>query len=463
MHDILLGKMADGSYIRLGGGSHVALYAPTESGKGVGFVLPNCFAWTGSLIVLDVKGEVFEATAGHRAAMGQQIYRFDPAAEDGRSHRWNPFTATNRLAVSRFRQIGQHANMLFPHITTVGSGSTNPFWQDAGRQAFGAVAMTLAETPDEDLTMEAISHLFMRLDGHEVLTAKLARWRQAGHQYSEKAVFGLSDYIGDDPKLRGDIRKTVSTQLNIWMDPQISAATSASDFDLADIRRKPMTIYVTVQPGDIPRLMPLLRLFFDQVIQVNTRAMPRHDPSLNVPVLMMMDEVARLGRMDTIAQAPQYVRDYGIRMALVGQSKAQFRAIYGDNETDDIFSNVGAEILFGSADAKLSEEIERRMGDNTVTVTTRNRPRFMSWLNWSKQGESDHPHRRPLMLDQELMQLPLDEQIIIRPGMPPMRTKRIRWYDDPHFRPLVKKPPLIPKLNVSVAMHQPAREIVGQA
>lgn len=454
MPDILIGRDADGGYLRFGGGSHVAVYAPTESGKTVAIGIPNSFAWPGSLVVLDVKGELFEATAGHRSKkLGQKVYRFDPAAEDGRSHRWDPFAAVNRRGESRFREVARHAAMLFPEVDAVGGGSNhNKFWDDAGRQAFTAVATMLAETPHEPLTMEAITHLFLQKDGHERLAMKLAEWRHAGHQYSRTVVSQLSDYIGDDPKLRGDIRKTVTTKLQTWADPQICAATAASDFDLRDLRRTPMTIYVTVQPANIPRLRPLLRLFFDQVIQLNTAAMPRQDPTLKVPALLLLDEIARLGRMDVLAQAPQYVRDYGIRMIFIGQSKAQFRAIYGENETDDIFANIGAEIMFGSADAKLTAEMEKRLGDNTVMFTTRNRPRFMSWLQPGKQGESDHPHRRPLMLDQELMRMPPDEQVIIRPGMRPILSKRIRWYDDPNFTTLKRVPPVIPRLKIEVAM-----------
>ena len=437
----------------LDGDGHVAVYAQTGAGKSVSVTIPNAFWWPGSLVVLDVKGDVFEATAGHRRdVLKQEVYRFDPASDEQRSHRWNPFECVDRRSFHRFRQIARQANMLFPEIDVVGGGA-NPakFWDDAGRQAFTAIATILAEAVDGDLTMEEITHLFLRRDGHEVLSRRLVEWERAGQQFSRIAINQLSDYVGDDPKLRNDIRKTCSVKMQSWSDPQLAAVTAASDFDLRDLRRKPMTIYVTVQPGNIPRLRPLLRLFFDQVINLNTDRLPKQDPQLKEPVLMLCDEIARLGRMDILAQAPQYVRDYGIRMVFIGQSKAQFRAIYGENETDDIFSNIGAEIVFGTSDAKLAQEIESRLGDNTVMFTTRNKPRFMSWANLSKHGQSEHPHRRPLMLDQEVMQMDPSEQIIIRPGMPPAKTERIRWFDDPQLAKLRRPAPTIPRLNIDVA------------
>jgi type IV secretory pathway TraG/TraD family ATPase VirD4 len=87
------------------------------------------------------------------------------------------------------------------------------------------------------------------------------------------------------------------------------------------------------------------------------------------------------------------------------------------------------------------------MGDDTINVTTKNRPRFWAWLNWSKQTEAEHPHRRPLMLAQEVSRMDPSEQIVLRAGMLPMKTQRARWFDDTHFTSLVRNPPEIPRLN----------------
>ncbi len=44
------------------------------------------------------------------------------------------------------------------------------------------------------------------------------------------------------------------------------------------------------------------------------------------------------------------------------------------------------------------------------------------------------------------------DQLIIRAGMKPCRTKRVRWYDDPRFMHLALPPPVIPQLNVVVTL-----------
>lgn len=452
-HKILLGRHADGSYITFGGGEPVGLHARTGSGKSADFAIPNCFNWLGSLVVLDVKGDAFRHTAGHRSeALGQDVYVLAPGHPSGRSHRWDPFASVRRNSIDRFRQIANMGNIQFPEVNQIGSaGNNNKFWDDAGRQAFKAVAMLLAESPYERLTMERITRLFMRADGHEFLADMINGRRGTENPYSQDAVDGLSDYIGEDPKLRGDIRKTVSTALQIWTEPYIAALTSGCDFDLRDLRRKPMTIYVIVAPGDIGYLKPLLRLFFDQLINLNTEVTHKQDRTIKYQTLVLLDEFVRLERMDSLAHAAQYTRDYGLRMAYIVQNKAQVSNIYGRDGTADIFGNLGAEMIFGTNDQEVLSDLEARLGDNTVTYANRSRPRFWSWANPSKQSESEHPHKRPLMLDQEIARMRPEEQLILRAGMKPMKTLRARWFNDPEFTTRVRPPPEIPKLDVSIA------------
>lgn len=453
-HDILLGRNEDGSYITFGGGEPVGVHARTGSGKSADFGIPNCFTWKGSLVVLDIKGDAFRQTAGHRVSMGQEVYVLAPAHVSRRSHMWDPFESVTRNSIDRFQQMANIGNILFPEIHQVGaSGNSAKFWDDVGRQAFKGVSLLLAEMLGERLSMESVTRLFMRSDGHEFMSVAVEGRRGTTNPFSQDVVDGLSDYISgpDQSELRNSIRKTVSTALQIWTLPPIAALTSGSHFDLRNLRRRPMTIYVVVAPRDIGWLKPLLRLFFDQLINLNTDLTPRQDSSIKYQTLILLDEFVRLGRMDSLAHAAQYTRDYGLRMAYVVQNKAQVSNIYGKEGTADIFGNLGAELIFGTNDQEVVSDLENRLGDNSVIYANRSIPRFMPWTSLGKQTESEQPHRRPLMLDQEIARMPPDEQLILRPGMKPMKTRRARWFEDIQFTSRVRPPPVIPKLDVSIA------------
>jgi len=451
-HDLIIGKALDGrDFLCFGGGEHSVLHARSGAGKSVGFSIPNAFAWPGSLVCLDIKRELFQHTAGYRASRGHNVILFDPAAPDGRSHRWNPFWQVDRQSPDRFDQISRISYQIWPEALGQNTGNTD-FWNAAAREAFCAIANFVAETEGLPLTMAEILRVFMRGDADLWLRSEIKAARNTSQPYTRAVVDGINGYLSADARLGGSIAKAVTTRLQIWSNPRVAAATSATDFDLRDIRREPMAIYVGVSPGDIPRNAPLLRLFFDALLNVNTSTTPGQDPTLKVPTLILLDEFAQLGRMDRLAHALQYVRGYGLRIALVVQNRAQIMDVYGSYAATDVFDNVGVEIVYGTGDEKLAEQLEKRLGDTTVPVETQNRPRWFAWAQPARQHVAEHPHRRPLMLRQEILQMPPDEQIILRPGMKPIKAKKIRWYEEPAFTSRRRAPPSIPELVVEILL-----------
>jgi type IV secretion system protein VirD4 len=71
-------------YLRHTGPEHVLCYAPTRSGKGVALILPTLLSWKHSVSVTDLKGELYELTAGSRQKHARnKVLRFDPAAGTG--------------------------------------------------------------------------------------------------------------------------------------------------------------------------------------------------------------------------------------------------------------------------------------------------------------------------------------------------------------------------------------------
>src|SRR5579872_1072667 len=66
-----------GELITYSGDGHLITFAPTGTGKTSGPVICNALKHTGQLIVLDMKGEVYAATAKARRAMRQKVHVLD--------------------------------------------------------------------------------------------------------------------------------------------------------------------------------------------------------------------------------------------------------------------------------------------------------------------------------------------------------------------------------------------------
>ena len=96
---------------------HHLIIGPTRSGKGVGYVIPNALTFPGSMIVTDLKGEIFQHTAGYRKANGHQVFLFSPGAQ--KTHRWNPLDFVRQDRGSRTIDIQNMASILVPESICV--------------------------------------------------------------------------------------------------------------------------------------------------------------------------------------------------------------------------------------------------------------------------------------------------------------------------------------------------------
>ncbi|WP_373740711.1 type IV secretory system conjugative DNA transfer family protein, partial [Neisseria sp.] len=111
---LVVGKY-NGQLLHYNGQQFALLAAPTRSGKGVGIVVPNLLHYKESVVVLDIKQENFNLTSGYRKdVLGQEVYLFNPFAEDGKTHRWNPFTYVSSDKNQRVSDLMAIAAMLYP-------------------------------------------------------------------------------------------------------------------------------------------------------------------------------------------------------------------------------------------------------------------------------------------------------------------------------------------------------------
>ena len=436
-------------YLRFGGPEHVACYAPTRSGKGVGLVIPNCLLYESSLVCLDVKKENWAASAGIRKAAGQKVFLFDPLAPDGRTARYNPLSYVRRGTLDAFDDIQRISQMLFPH-----SDGDQAFWTNSARSAFVGATSFLAETPETLLTIGAVLRLLSRQDGAGYIMGMIQARRDAGTPYSAATVGALSDYLSGSADTVQGIRKTMTASLALWFNPRVDAATAESDFDLREMRNSLHAIYVGVTPDNIERLRPLLALFFQQLIDLTVRVLPQHDPKAKHQVLVLLDEFPLLGPMPVLANAFAFVAGYNMRLMLIMQSKAQLRdpALYGPDKAAAMLDNCGVEVVFGTKDLALTKELSERLGYDTVEGVSRSGPRFWRLFRGKNLNQTESDQRRALLLPQEVMRLKPSNAIVIRPGMFPIKARRIRHYEDRTFFKLVRKPPVIEPIEITQLM-----------
>ena len=439
---IIVGRLGK-RLIRLAGQQGVALAAPPRAGKGTGIVIPNALTWPGSLVCVDIKRENWAITAGARARAGQTCYLFDPFAEDGRTARWNPFSYVSPDPDRRLNDLQRIAEMLYPDPT-----SGDPFWTASARSLFLGIALYLFETPSLPATIGEVLRQGMASDneGFGEHWKRLISGRNAGERpLSSECVRALYDVIDLAPTTASSIRKTFTSRLDLWLNPILDAATSASDFDLRDLRSKRMSIYVGVNPDDLHRLRPVLNLFFQQAIGLQTRELPERNSNLKYQVMMLLDEFAALGRIPIIAEAISYLPGYNVRVVLVIQSLAQLREVYGMHNAEVMLKSLAVRIVFAPKDFSDSREISDELGFLTVRARSGSRPMGLSFERRGGRGKSQtiSEQRRALLLPQEVKELGPEEALVFYEGLRPIRCSKVRYFEDRRFRRHLLPPPVV--------------------
>ncbi|MBM3552971.1 MAG: type IV secretory system conjugative DNA transfer family protein [Alphaproteobacteria bacterium] len=422
---LLLGRK-DNRLLCFGGAEHVLVYAPTRTGKGVGYVIPNLLNWPDSVVVLDVKKENFEKSAAFRAAHGQEVFLFDPLNETGRTARYNPLSYVRSNTDDLYDDLQRIAVMLFPS-----ESRGDPFWFESARSAFVAIGGYVSETPGLPFTIGEILRQLSSTHDLKKHFEKIIEARKSGPSpLSRHCVTALHDFLAASENTMNSVRKTVTARLGLWLNPRIDAATAENDFDLRLLRQRSMSIYLGVTPDNLDRLSPLLNLFFQQVVDLNTRELPEQNPKLNRKLLLLLDEFAALGNVQVLAKSVAFLAGYGVRLLTVIQSPAQLRAIYGVDLTKNIITNHAVEVVFAPKEQDVANELSERIGYDTVKAKSSSGPKGLARRAIS---ETVSEQRRALMLPQELKLLPKSKAILLMAGVPPIIAEKIVYYQDKAF------------------------------
>lgn len=437
---ILVGKK-NGRYLTYGGYQFVILAAPTRSGKGVGIVVPNCLNYSDSLVVLDIKGENFDITSGFRAKHGQKVYLFAPFDEAGVTHRYNPLEYISDDPAQRLGDIDAIGTALYS-----GGNQNDKFWSENAKDLFRGLCLFVLERKDLPKTF---GEILRQASGKgkplkEYIFEDLKKAQDTGHPFSNACIDCLNRVLSNSENTLAGIVATFGTPLLIFQNPRVDLATSANDFDLREVRRELMSIYFKMPPNKLKEGSVLVNLFFDQLLNLNTRVLPSQDKTLKHQCLVLLDEMTSIGKVAMIAQAVSYMAGYNMRLLTIIQNKSQLEDVYGKAGALTLLSNHALMVMYAPSPTVQSDaqEYSEMLGYETVKSRSRT-----SSMQSSSTSTSDQ--RRALMLPQEIRELGQTREIVSLENCKPILCDKIRYYEDPDFTCRAHlPPPSIPKQDI---------------
>lgn len=419
------------SVLRHDGADHVLVVAPTNTGKSVGVSLPTGLVWRHSYIALDLKGENWTVTSGLRSSFGP-VFRFAPT-ETG-AHRYNPLTQIRR-GDAEVRDTQILADML---VDPEGSLRERSHWQLRAFELLVAVILwTLYAEQRKSLARVAELLADPQRPVADLFEEMLARPIKAGAPHPVVAA-GARQLLDMAEAERSGVVSTALGYLTLYRDPVLARATEASDFQIEDIITgvRPVSLYLVIPPEEISRLKALLRLVLNQILKRLTeiagqRQGPNHQGG-GRRVLLMLDEFPQLGKLDFFEHALAYIRGYGIKACLVAQSLNQIAQAYGEHSS--ILDNAHVRVAFACNDERTAKRISDMLGQTTETRSQMNYAgsRMSPWLGHTMVSRQEVP--RPLLTPGEVMQLPASDALVLTGGSPPIRARKVRYFEEPAFR-----------------------------
>ncbi len=452
-HGVYVGAYRDGGrtrYLRHDGPEHVLAFAPTRSGKGVGLVIPTLLSWPGSVVVHDIKGENYALTSGWRAReLGSRVLKFDPASNDGTSCRFNPLDSVRLRTENEVKDVQNVVQMLVDPDGRAAGGEEAHWIATSSALLVGVILHVLYYEPEKNLAGAA---RFLSDPAFDSPTQMYQFMLSARHDDVTGAhpvvAMAARDMLNRDSKEATSVLSTAIRFLTLFRDPIVARNTSSSDFTIAELMNDeaPVSLYIVVPPSDIDRLKPLTRLLVNVMLRGLTAEMKfaagRSIATYKHRLLLMIDELPSLGRLEILQTALAFMAGYGIKAYLIAQDVAQLQAAYGGSSGRDetIMANCHVQIAFAPNRIETMELLSKLAG--TMTVRTENKSYSGTRVGFrSHVMVNSQETERPLITPDEVRRLPDDDALIFVAGHSPIYGKKIRYFQDPTFAKRAQLPP----------------------
>ena len=431
---VLLGRWR-GVYLRHYGPEHVLCFAPTRSGKGVGLVVPTLLTWPGSAIVHDIKGENWSLTSGWRAQFGR-VLLFDPTNIN--STAYNPLLEVRR-GEWEVRDVQNIADVL---VDPEGALEKRNHWEKTSHSLLvGVILHVLYAEQDKSLAGVASFLSDPKRPIEQTLRMMMITPHLGESRVHPVVASTARELLNKSENERSGVLSTAMSFLGLYRDPVVASVTRHCAWHIRDLveAERPVTLYLVVPPSDISRTKPLVRLILNQIGRRLTEELA--SDRRRQRLLLMLDEFPALGRLDFFESALAFMAGYGLKSFLIAQSLNQIEKAYGENNS--ILDNCHVRVSFATNDERTAKRVSDALGMATELRAMKNYAgsRLSPWLGHLMISRQETA--RPLLTRGEIMQLPPEDEIVMVSGCPPIRAKKVRYYEDPELAARILPPPIL--------------------
>jgi len=459
---IFLGAV-NGKHIGFADDRHLMTIAGSRAGKGRSCIIPNLLHYTGSVLVVDPKGENANLTALRRSKIGQTVRVLDPFGRTAEhcapfKASFNPLSILKRGSPTLIDDAALIADAL-----VIPGGSSDTHWDDTARSFIEGLILHVATAPQfsgerhlvkvYELAMFGEYYDFADPDDDEIDAKDDPEVSEDEDPQGPKgpSMSGLGLAMAHNPAADGAVMaaglelfqkdkrefsaviSTARRHLSFLRSKTMQECLKCSDFELTDLQTDATSIYLCLPAARLSTNRRWLRLFINLAMEAFERAFTKRRQDAP-PVLVIMDEFPILGHMRQIEDAAGQIAGYGVKLWPIIQDLSQLKALYKDR-WETFLGNAGVIQCFGNNEQTTTDWISKRLGKTSFQVV-RTSELSTSQRNQGGSGESWQTEVHDLLTGDEVARHFSREsmrQIIIRSGQPPIALSRVNWDEDEFF------------------------------
>jgi type IV secretion system protein VirD4 len=397
---------------------NLLIVAPTRSGKGL-LAVSQLLTWHHSVIVNDIKGDLFTQTAGFRSLLGP-VYVLDPT---GVGHCYDPLQG--KATEDAFYSSAAHL-----------------LHQAEGHDIFTQRATTMLACIFAASKREGVASLpYVRM----MLRSGLAACVDRLHTVSPELATVFLDVSLENANLTDRFLLSAWGTLTARMRPLLTETVvrslAHSDFTSEEIitSPRPVTVYLRWREQDLLSLSPLVRLLWGSLIDELVTTYDQRAGGGCQPVLLLIDEAGRTA-IPSLADHATTVVGRGISIWLAVQSLSQLEVVYGEARAQVLRDNMESQLYYRPTDVATAHHVEARCGRQSAYAhhTTEQQN------GHSSEGRSEQAI--PLLSAHDFLRYKDHEVIGFHRALPPFKLARMDWRQHPLLQKRRTVPP--PKLPI---------------
>jgi len=372
--------------------------------------------WRHSVIVNDIKGELFDQTAGYRKTLGK-VFVIDP---NGVGHRYDPL-----LGKTTEKDLLSAATHLL-HRPDEGEGRI------FSERATVMLTQLFLAARQENAPLFPFVRQMVRAG---LLGAAKRLFRISPDLTTQFLEAELEEANFDDRFLLS-CWGTLTTRMRFLLTESVVRCLTGADFTPEEIMRgeKPVTVYLRWPEEDVLSLSPLIRLLWGSLIHGLLHTFDSAKGQNCRPVLLLVDEAAN-SPIPSLHQYAATVAGRGISLWVAIQDLSQLDGLYGKYKANTIRNNMDSTLYYRQSSQETAEYIERSLGNRSGYAHSKTTREGVA------TGESLGEQAVPLLTAQDINELGHDEIIGRHANRKPFRAKRMDWRAFPILRERRAIPP----------------------